>query len=98
MRGFLLTTLLVLGTAAPAFASRQIIGSEQDHSLATGNAGDCQSFYSMTFTTFRAQLHDREQREIPLTGIDQLRVTARSEGGGSARGGNRAHARPGGCG
>lgn len=92
MRAVALTLLLTLVSAAPAWASRQIVGSEQDHSLA-GGTGDCESFYSMTFTNFRAQLHDREQREIPLTGVDQLRVMAGSEGGVSIRGWNRAYAR-----
>jgi hypothetical protein len=84
--------MLFLAAAAPAWASRQIVGSEQDHSLA-GGAGDCESFYTMTFTNFRAQLHDREQREIPLAGVDQLRVVAGADGGVSIRGWNRAYAR-----
>lgn len=92
MRALALTALLLLGAAFPASAARQIIGSEQDHSLA-GGTGDCESFYSMTFTNFRSQLHDREQREIPLTSIEQIRVTASAEGGVSVRGWNRAHAR-----
>ncbi|MEO8381523.1 MAG: hypothetical protein ABI779_17820 [Acidobacteriota bacterium] len=92
MRSLVITVLLVLGTAFPAWASRQIIGSEQDHSLA-GGTGDCESFYTMTFTNFRAEMHDREQREIPLAGVDRLRVTASSEGGVSIRGWNRPYAR-----
>jgi hypothetical protein len=92
MRSLALTALLVLGAAFPASASRQIIGSEQDHSFA-GDSGDCESFYKMTFTNFRAQLHDREQREIPLTNVEQLRVVASTEGGVSIRGWNRPYAR-----
>jgi hypothetical protein len=92
MRALALTTLLLLGAAFPASASRQIIGSEQDHSFA-GDSGDCESFYKMTFTNFRAQLNDREQREIPLTNVAQLRVTASTEGGVSVRGWNRPYAR-----
>src|SRR5687767_13273309 len=91
MRALTLTVLL-LGMTFPAGAARQIIGSEQDHSLA-GGTGDCASFYSMTFTNFRAQLHDREQREIQLSDVEQIRVTASSEGGVSIRGWNRAYAR-----
>jgi len=92
MRALALTALLVLGAASPALASRQIIGSEQDHSLA-GGTGDCESFYTMTFTSFRAQMNDREQREIQLEGVDSLRVNASSEGGVSIRGWNRPYAR-----
>src|SRR5215210_2222251 len=92
MRALTLTALLLLGAAFPASAARQIIGSEQDHSLA-GGSGDCESFYSMTFTSFPAQLHDREQRDIPLTHIDLVRVTASTEGGVSVRGWNRPYAR-----
>ena len=77
-----------------AFASpgRQIIGSEEDHSLAT-ESSDCEHFYKTTFTQFRSQMHDQEQREIPLAGIDQLRVVASEEGGVSIRGWNRPYAR-----
>lgn len=92
MRALTLSALLLLGAAFPAHAARQIIGSEQDHSLA-GNKGDCESFYTMTFSSFRAQMHDREQREIPLAGVDELRVTASSEGGVSIRGWSRPYAR-----
>ena len=88
----LLVLMAVLAFAAPAFAERQIIGSEQDHSLAT-DGGDCASFFKTTFTNFPEQVSDREQREIPLTGIRQLRVVASAEGGVSVRGWNRPNAR-----
>jgi hypothetical protein len=92
MRVFTLTALVLISAAFPAQAARQIIGSEQDHSLAA-DTGDCESFYTMTFSNFRAQMHDREQREIPLAGISELRVTASTEGGVSVRGWNRPYAR-----
>ncbi|HVG25127.1 MAG TPA: hypothetical protein VND45_13305 [Thermoanaerobaculia bacterium] len=76
----------------PAFASRQIIGSEQDHSLA-GDATDCEHFYKTTFTNLPSQMNDQEQREIPLAGVDRLRVVATEEGGVSIRGWNRPYAR-----
>jgi hypothetical protein len=85
-----LAVTLTLQTSA--FAARQIIGSEQDHSLA-GEATDCEHFYKTTFTNLPSQMNDQEQREIPLAGIDQLRVVATEEGGVSIRGWNRPYAR-----
>ena len=87
----LLATAVALALAAPAFAERQIIGSEADHSQATGS--DCEGFFKTTFTAFNAQINDQEQRDIQLAGIDELRVTASEEGGVSIRGWNRPHAR-----
>lgn len=91
MRSTLLL-LVLLVVATPALAERQIIGSEQDHSLAT-EAGDCASFFRTTFTSFPVQVSDREQRDIALSGIRQLRVVAGEEGGVSVRGWNRPVAR-----
>lgn len=85
--------VLILGAAMPLWAERQIIGSEQDHSLAGGEATDCERFYKTTFTNFRSQMHDQEQREISLAGVAQLKVVASEEGGVSIRGWNRPYAR-----
>lgn len=95
MRVLLLTLIAAatIASAAPAAPGRQIIGSEQDHSLAGAEVNDCQHFYKTTFTSFHAQTHDQEQREFPLTGIDQLKVTAGEEGGVTVRGWNRPFAR-----
>ena len=87
-----LVLLLLISAATPLWAARQIIGFEQDHSAA-GDATDCESFYKTTFTNFRSQMHDQEEREISLAGIDQLKVTASAEGGVSIRGWNRPFAR-----
>ncbi len=92
--------LLSLGIAAMLFAAtlqgrpleRQIIGAEQDHSLES-DTGDCAHFFNTTFTIFRAQVSDQEQREIDLDGVDQLRVVASAEGGVSVRGWNKPNAR-----
>jgi Putative adhesin len=83
---------LTLTLSTSAFAARQIIGSEQDHSLA-GEATDCEHFYKTTFTNLPSQMSDQEQREIQLGGIEQLRVVASEEGGVSIRGWNRPYAR-----
>lgn len=80
-----LSALLLLAAAAPLCAARQIIGSEQDHSLAS-QSEDCQHFYKTTFTRFPEQVQNQEQREISLAGITPLRIVARDEGGVSVRG------------
>jgi hypothetical protein len=86
-----LLAIVLLASALPLFAARQIIGSEQDHSLAATT--DCESFFKTTFTSFRSHLSDQEQREIQLTGIERLRVVGSEEGGVSIRGWNRPYAR-----
>jgi hypothetical protein len=90
MRSFVF--VILISATLPLWAARQIIGSEQDHSLA-GDATDCERFYKTTFTNFRAQMHDQEQREISMVGVDQLKVVASEEGGVSIRGWNRPTAR-----
>lgn len=94
MRVLLIALLAALpyATASGAAPSRQIIGSEQDHSLAA-ETSDCEHFYKTTFTSFHAQSKDQEQREFQLTGIDLIKVTASDEGGVSVRGWNRPFAR-----
>ena len=84
---------LVAGVAAARPHERQLIGSEQDHSHAAADDGDCSSFYRTTFTSFRAQVHDRELRELDLAGVERIKVAAAPEGGVSIRGWNKPHAR-----
>ena len=95
MRVLLLVFLAMatIASASGAAPGRQIIGSEQDHSLAGVEISDCDHFYRTTFTSFRAQQHEQEQREFPLTGIAQLKITAGEEGGVTVRGWNRPDAR-----
>lgn len=87
----LFLTVAMLVSAANAFAERQMIGAEENHSQAA--AGDCEHFYKTTFTSFGEQIHDQEQRELSLAGVDLVRVTAAQEGGLSIRGWNKPHAR-----
>lgn len=87
-----LAAVLAFAVSMSAAPNRQIIGSEQDHSLAA-ETSDCEHFYKTTFTNFRAQVNDQEQREIPLAGIDLIKVIASDEGGVSIRGWNRPFAR-----
>lgn len=95
MRALLLVLFATatFASASPAVPGRQIVGSEQDHSLAGAEISDCVHFYRTTFTSFRAQQEAQEQREFPLTGIEQLKVTAGEEGGVTVRGWNRPDAR-----
>ena len=95
MRVLLLSLIAIaFATASSAAApGRQIVGSEQDHSLAGTEVNDCQHFYRTTFTGFHAQLNEQEQREVPLAGIKQLKITAGHEGGVTVRGWNRPNAR-----
>ena len=86
-----LLALVLACTASAARMERQMMGGELDHSLAAD--GDCTHFYQTTFTSFPAEVHDQEQREITLEGIEQIRVTAAQEGGVSIRGWNKPHAR-----
>ena len=85
--------LAVLLAAVPAAAKteRQIVGVEQDHSIA--QVGDCDDFFKTVFTTFPASANEQEQRDLPMSGVGKLRVTATQEGGVSVRGWSRPFAR-----
>lgn len=93
MRSLALTALAAALLAFPANGTlqRQIIGAEQDHSLA--EATDCDHFYKTTFTSFAAQVHAQEQREVALTGVKLLKIRASEEGGVSIRGWDKPFAR-----
>ena len=95
MRVLLLVLLATasVASAAPVAPGRQIVGSEQDHSLAGKEISDCEHFYRTTFTSFRAQQHAQEQREFSLADVDLLKVTLGEEGGVTVRGWNRPDAR-----
>lgn len=86
-----LAVMLAAGAAARPSLERQIIGSEQDHSLAEAN--DCDHFYKTTFTNFNAQVNEQEQSEFELDGIKKVHVTASHEGGVSIRGWTKPYAR-----
>lgn len=86
---FVLAAMLVPRPVAAA-VQRQIIGAEQNHALAEAN--DCAHFYKTTFTTFRSQQHEQEQREFFLPDR-KLRIVASHEGGVSIRGWNRRYTR-----
>lgn len=87
----LILAVLLIGLPVSAKTERQIIGVEQDHSAA--QTGDCDDFFKTVFTTFPGSANDQEQRDIAMTGIDRLKVTATQEGGVSVRGWNRPFAR-----
>jgi hypothetical protein len=86
-----LLAVLLLALPAGARPERQIIGVEQDHSIA--QVGDCDDFFKTVFTAFPASSMEQEQKNLPMTGIDTLKVTATHEGGVSIRGWNRSTAK-----
>lgn len=92
MRRALLAVLTMLALAVPALAAneRQIIGGEQDHSLAA--AGDCEHFFKTTFTTFPEEVNEQQEREFSIVD-SSLRVRASGESGVTIRGWNKPHAR-----
>jgi hypothetical protein len=83
---------LAFATASARPLERQIIGAEQDRTVAAGG-DDCESFFRTTFSSFAAQAHAQERRELDLSGVQQIRVAAAPEGGISIRGWNRSDAR-----
>lgn len=87
----LILAALLIALPAAAKRERQIIGAEQDHSVA--QVGDCDDFFKTIFTTFPASANDQEQREISLAGVGKLRINATDEGGVSVRGWSRSAAR-----
>ncbi len=87
-----LAASMAYATASARPQERPIIGAEQDHSIAD-DGGDCQSFYRTTFSSFDAQVHDQQQRELNLEGVQHVRVSAAPEGGLSIRGWNKPGAR-----
>ena len=96
MRVHLLTlvaTVMFATASSGAAPARQIIGSEQDHSLASAETSDCQHFYKTTFTSFHAQAHAQEQSEFAVNRTAQIKVTPGEEGGITVRGWNRPFAR-----
>lgn len=88
-----MTVLLLAGAllAFPALAERQIIGVEQDHSIA--QVGDCDHFFKTVFTTFPSSATEQERREISMAGIEKLKIRATQESGVSIRGWSRPVAR-----
>ncbi|HYK05006.1 MAG TPA: hypothetical protein VE974_24860 [Thermoanaerobaculia bacterium] len=83
---------LAFATASARPLERQIIGAEQDRTVAAGG-DDCESFFRTTFSSFAAQARAHEQRELDLSGVQQIRVAAAPEGGISIRGWNRSGAK-----
>jgi hypothetical protein len=84
---------LAFATASARPLERQVIGAEQDRSVAATGGDDCESFFRTTFTSFAAQARGQEQRELDLSGVQQVRVAAAREGGISIRGWNRPTAK-----
>ncbi len=94
MRRLTFLLCLALCVASPALSAsptRPLIGTSQDRSII--EADDCDHFHTQTFTSFPAQVRAQEQRDVPLAGVDVIKVRAGDEGGVSIRGWDRPTAR-----
>lgn len=89
--GILLGCAMAAGSLLGAPAKRPLIVTTADHSIA--EADDCEHFHTRTFTSLPAEEHLQEQREVPVTGIDLLKVRASEEGGISIKGWDRPNAK-----
>lgn len=81
--------MAVAGALYAAVPQRQLIVTQQDHTL----VDDCEHFHTHTLTSFPSERHAREQRELSLGAAEKLRVRAGEQGGISIRGWDRPGAR-----
>jgi hypothetical protein len=77
--------------SAEARNQRQLIMMSEDHSLSS--ADDCEHFHTQNVTSYPATAHDEEERNVPLAGVEQLKVRTSEQGGISVRGWDRPVAR-----
>src|SRR5713226_6820965 len=91
--------LLALGAFAPLVALPTQAAAPQRALILTSEArtlsdvDDCEHFHTQNVTSFPAQAHTEEQREVPLSGIDLVKVRATESGGVLIRGWDRSVAR-----
>jgi hypothetical protein len=91
--------LLTFGALAPLVAlsvhaaapQRALILTSEARTLS--DADDCEHFHTQNVTSFPAQAHTEEQREVSLSGIDLVKVRATESGGILVRGWDRPVAR-----
>src|SRR5215212_6176930 len=91
-RAVLLLAMTALFTAAPEASAmgRPLIVTTQDHSLA--DASDCDHFHTQISTSLPSHAHATEERNVPLSGVDGLRIRASEQGGVSIHGWDRPYA------
>ncbi|SRR5258708_945496 len=97
MRGVVLllgvgaAALMLPGSSPAATATRALIITSEARTLS--DLDDCEHFHTQNFTSFPAQAHAEEQREVPLSGVDLVKVRATESGGVLVRGWDRPVAR-----
>lgn len=69
---------------------RPLIVTTQDHSLA--DAADCEHFHTRISTSLPSHSHSSEERNMPLSGVEGLRIRASEQGGVSIHGWDRPYA------
>ena len=81
--------LLLLAPQAPAMG-RPLSVTTQDHSLA--DATDCDHFHTQISTSLPSRAHATEERNMPLSGVEGLKIRASEQGGVSIHGWDRPYA------
>jgi hypothetical protein len=82
---------LIALPAAAAAPPRALILTLEARTLS--DTDDCEHFHTQNITSFPAQAHTEEQRDVPLSGIDLVKVRATESGGVLVRGWDRPVAR-----
>src|SRR4051812_8926381 len=81
---------LFLQSPTVAAMGRPLIVTTQDHSLA--DTSDCDHFHTQISTSLPSRAHATEERNMPLSGIEGLRIRASEQGGVSIHGWDRPYA------
>src|SRR3954447_14812797 len=79
-----LGTTTTTSATAPPLSQRSMIVTSQDFSNLL--ADDCEHFHTRNVTSFPATSRSQEQQEMPLQGIDILKIHSSEQGGVSIKG------------
>ena len=85
------TTTVPAASTSTAAPQRTMIVTSQDFSSLLPD--DCEHFHTRNVTSFPAASRSQEQQEMPLAGIDVLKIRGSEQGGVSVRGWDRPTAR-----
>src|SRR3954447_25538310 len=86
-----LGTTTTTSATAPPLSQRSMIVTSQDFSKLL--ADDCEHFHTRNVTSFPAVSRSQEQQEVPLQGIDILKIHNGEQGGVSIKGWDKPSAR-----
>src|SRR3954454_11758626 len=86
-----LGTTTTTSATAPPLSQRSMIVTSQDFSNLL--ADDCEHFHTRNVTSFPAVSRSQEQQEVPLQGIDILKIRNGEQGGVSIKGWDKPSAR-----